>query len=314
MPELFRQDTPTFNLLSLGERGVGKTVFLIGSYAEFSSQISQEASPAWWLECQESEDRKNLESILNYIEREGEYPPPTMKIAEFDFSIKCRDRWGTRTVCHFRWWDIPGEYCNFQQPEFQQMVLESHSCCIFIDAYRVIDDPNYLSRIDSLINQVMAIADLVDFEIFPYGFALILTKCDRLDSGLIGRLQVEEKLHILITSLEAVSARYRRFYTAIPVINSGGRFSLQPTGAAEAFIWLASELEKNHKSHTNLTLGAALNSTTASATTTKTSKFLWFFLLAIFCLLGWSIAFWFAFIYPNYKTTVPQIPTREQQQ
>ena len=28
---------PTFNLLSLGERGVGKTVFLVGSYAELNS-------------------------------------------------------------------------------------------------------------------------------------------------------------------------------------------------------------------------------------------------------------------------------------
>jgi hypothetical protein len=160
----------------------------------------------------------------------------------------------------------------------------------------------------------MAIANLVDFDTLPYGFALILTKCDRLDPGLIGRLQIEEKLYILIASLEAASAKYQRFYTSIPIINSGDRFSLQPTGVAEAFLWLASELEKSHKSHPSLTLAAALNPIPESEPTTKNSNFLWLWLVAVFALLGVAIAIWFAFISPYYKTPTPQIPTNEQQQ
>jgi hypothetical protein len=312
MPNSSHKDIPTFNLLSLGERGVGKTVFLAGSYAEFSSQISQDIS--WLLECQDSRDRENLESILNYITKTGEYPPPTMKIAAFDFSLKHRDRKGTRTVCHFRWWDIPGEYCDFQQPEFQEMVLNSHSCCIFIDAYRLLGDSNYLNGIESLINQVMAIANLVDFDTFPYSFALILTKCDRLEPGLISRLQIEEKLYILIASLEAASAKYRRFYASIPILESGDRFFLQATGAAEAFLWLASELEKTHKSHPNQTLASALNPPPAAEPTARSSNSVWLWLVAVCGLFGIVIAVWFAFISPNYKTPTPQITPSERQQ
>lgn len=314
MAELSRKDVPTFNLLSLGERGVGKTVFLVGSYAEFSSPMTQDASSTRWLECQDSRHQENLESILNYIATTGKYPPPTMKIAQFDFSLKHRDRKGTRTVCHFRWWDIPGEYCDFQQPEFQQMVLDSHSCCIFIDACRLLGDSNYLRAMESLVNQAIAIANLVDFDTLPYGFALILTKCDRLDTGPIGRLQIEEKLHILVASLEVASAKYRRFYTSITIVDSGSRFSLQPTGAAEVFQWLASELEKSHKSGSDLTLAAAIDAAPISEKTTSKSNFFWIWPIAVLGLLGIGIAIWFALISPLYKTPTPSITPRERQQ
>ena len=152
-----------FNLLSLGQRGVGKTVFLAGSYSELSA--SREAnSLGSWIECESQQDREALDRIINYVSRTGEYPPATMKISSFNFLLNHSDRRGEREICKFRWWDIPGEYCNFQQPEFQKMVLDSHSCCLFINAYQLLNNSNYIHTLEDLINQLIAIVNLVDLD------------------------------------------------------------------------------------------------------------------------------------------------------
>jgi tetratricopeptide (TPR) repeat protein len=246
-------EAPVFNLLSLGQRGVGKTVFLAGCYAEFSAQARQQTSPAWWLECQNDRDRENLDSIFNYIAKTGNYPPPTLKITDFNFSLKQRNRWGTKTFCYLRWWDIPGEYCDFDHPEFQKMVLNSQSCCVFINAERLLRDASYEKPLAALLKQVVAIANLLDNQKLEYGFAFIFTQCDRLPAGPMSRLQIEKRLLSLFSSLESANAKYQRFYSAIPLVEAAGTFKLQPTGAAAAFLWLASQLSKSqHNSQATL--------------------------------------------------------------
>lgn len=235
----------TFNLLSIGQRGVGKTVFLAGSYAELHPK--HKASPQkLWFDSQDSQEREKIEKILNYVSQSGEYPPPTMKITNFNFSLKRQNLWGTQTLCHFRWWDVPGESCNIQNHEFQQIVLNSHGCCVAIDADALLNDRTYLQPLEEITHQVVAIASLAYQHQLPYSFALVFTKCDLLKAEPSSLLQFEEKIQPLLARLDAVKAKYQRFYSAIPIVSLAGVPQLKATGAAAPLLWLVSQLSKLH--------------------------------------------------------------------
>ncbi|WP_052672502.1 tetratricopeptide repeat protein [Aliterella atlantica] len=238
-------ETPkTFSLLSIGQRGVGKTVFLAGSYAELSAD-SQSGNPRQlWFDCQSSEVRTSIENILKYIAQTNLYPPPTIKVTNFNFSLKRRNLWGSRTLCHFRWWDIPGESCDVRNPDFQKIVSVSHGCCVFIDAYALVHNSAYLQTLENIIEQVMAIANLVYLNKLKYAFALVLTKCDLLQPNLLDRKQLEKDLQPLIVGLDKVKANYQIFYSFIPIINAEGTTNLKATGAAAPLIWLVWNVSK----------------------------------------------------------------------
>lgn len=236
-----------FNLLCLGQRGVGKTVFLAGSYDELNHADPSRHQQKLWFECEREDDKNNLDSVLDYVQRTGQYPPPTLKITDFHFILKQRTYRGTRPLCHFRWWDIPGEYCDFANPEFQKMVLSSHSCCVFINGARLVNDPSYIGELEGLMKQVISIATLIDQETVNYRFALIFTQCDRLVSGPMSRLQIEEHIQFLIASLDAAEAKYQRFYSGIPIVTEPPGYRFQVKGSAAAFIWIVSELNKDSR-------------------------------------------------------------------
>lgn len=258
MKNLSASVTNTFNLLSIGQRGVGKTVFLAGSYAELHStdQISQ-PHPLWF-DVRESQDEEKIERILNYVAQTGQYPPATMRITNFNFSLKRSGLWGTKTLCHFRWWDIPGESCNTSNPEFQKIVLSSHGCCVFINAQALINDRAYLQPLEEMIKQVVAIASLVNQHRLKYAFALIFTKCDLLDGDPINLLQIEERVQPLLTRLDAVNANYQKFYSAIPIVSFAAVPTLKAKGAAAPLLWLVSELRKLHSVQVRYDLGSGL--------------------------------------------------------
>jgi tetratricopeptide (TPR) repeat protein len=291
---------PIYNLLSLGERGVGKTVFLVGSYAELNSvsdidpDLELNLSPSLWFECQYNPEKELLESILNYVSQTGHYPPPTLKITDFHFAFKQRKRWGVKSLCYFRWWDIPGEYCNFENPYYQTMVVNSHSCCVFINADRLVHDASYVQSLETITKQVVSLARLIDRTAIPYAFALIFTQCDQLPPGAIGQLQVEEKIQGLVTALESVSAKYQRFYTGIPIVEREGVFKLQSNGVSSAFLWLVAELYKKKSFGFDKSLEASLQDKTDSQKLLPTfsPKLLWglggIAALIIILGLGWN--------------------------
>jgi tetratricopeptide (TPR) repeat protein len=291
---------PIYNLLSLGERGVGKTVFLVGSYAELNSvsdidpDLELNLSPSLWFECQYNPEKELLESILNYVSQTGHYPPPTLKITDFHFAFKQRKRWGVKSLCYFRWWDIPGEYCNFENPYYQTMVLNSHSCCVFINADRLVHDTAYVQSLETITKQVVSLARLIDRTAIPYAFALIFTQCDQLPPGAIGQLQIEEKIQGLVTALESVSAKYQRFYTGIPIVEREGVFKLQSNGVSSAFLWLVAELYKKKSFGVDKSLEASLQDKTDSQNLLPTfsPKLLWglggIAALIIILGLGWN--------------------------
>ena len=239
----------TYSLLSIGQRGVGKTVFLAGSFADLHSEV---APGQLWFDCQDSQTLKSIETLLNYITRTGKYPPPTMKITNFNFSLKQRHQEGEQTLCHFRWYDVPGETCNFDDPSFRELVFNSNGCCLFIDAEALIHKPEYRQKLDTMMQQVIPIVTLVHLNKLKYAFALLLTKCDLLEDSSATRHSLEEHLKPITTGLDTLEINYQTFYLKIPIVKSDRASTLQSTGTAQALLWLVNELEKANIEETEL--------------------------------------------------------------
>lgn len=247
MSLLTRVIPKTFNLLSIGQRAVGKTVFLAGSYAELHSHSQPDLPQQLWFDCQDSQVEEKLERILSYMTQTGQYPPPTMRITDFSFSLKRRSLWGTQTLCNFNWWDIPGESCNADNPDFRRMVSNSHGCCVFIDAFKLVNDPTYTQALEEDISlQVKTLAELVSLNGLKYAFALILTKYDLLKPDPHNQQQITEGLRSLTTRLDTLKIKYQMFHSAIPIVLTKGTSTLAAKGAAAPFLWLVSELSQAH--------------------------------------------------------------------
>ena len=240
----------TFTLLSIGQRAVGKTVFLAGSYAELHSDSQSKNSQQLWFDCQETREQERIERILNYFVHNGQYPPATMKITNFNFSLKLKrySLQNTSTLCHFNWVDIPGEFCHLHNPEFQSIAFTSHGCCVFIDAYELIRNNTYPQVLENSIKQVMAVANLFCTNSSKYAFALILTKCDLLEPSLSNQKQIKQGLQPLTSRLDAVNANYQIFYSSVPIVLTEAASTLKPKGAAEPLLWLLWELNKAYNS------------------------------------------------------------------
>ncbi|BAC91615.1 TRAFAC clade GTPase domain-containing protein [Gloeobacter violaceus] len=250
---LSEETTGAFNLLSLGQRGVGKTVFLAGSYAELHACHPSQAKLPLWFDCKDYQSQENIEKVLGYIVRNGQYPPGTMKITHFDFSLMRQGLWGPSAVCDFRLRDMPGEACHNANPAFREIVLTSHGCCVCIDGQALVHSHTYLDDLRDLIVQVMAIATLVQLNRLKYAFALVITKCDLIADGTTGeqpsqreRQRIERRLQALTEPLDEMGARYRLFYSAIPLVNRGGDIGLAPSGGAAPLLWLVGELSRAH--------------------------------------------------------------------
>lgn len=245
--DLFSETTPnTLSLLSIGQRGVGKTVFLVGSYAELHANDQAAEPKPVWFDCQDGQVQQNLEQIFNYITRTGQYPPATMKITNFDFQLKRRTSSGTETLAAFRWWDVPGEACKTDNRDFHHIVSSSSGCCAFIDAHALIHDRNYLLTLEDIFAQVAAIATLVSLNHLKYAFALILTKGDLINLP-ADQQQLEERLQPLTARLADLEVPYQVFCSVIPIVSKEGTWTLEATNAAAPLLWIVSELSQVHQ-------------------------------------------------------------------
>ncbi|MGF1478272.1 MAG: hypothetical protein ACFB4I_02100 [Cyanophyceae cyanobacterium] len=233
----------TYSLLSIGQRGVGKTVFLAGSYAEFLANRQQYRSQQLWLDCQERQAQEAMNNLLRYIVQTGRYPPLTASITNFNFSLKQHRGEGEQTLCRFRWWDMPGELCSFDSSEFRQLVFSSHGCCVFIDAEALVYEPDYQLQLDRLMEQVIPIIMLIHFNRLNYPVALLLTKCDSL-ANTAARQQLQEKIEMITNQWKLLEINHRTFCLEIPILNTEKGFSLQAKGTSQVLLWLLSEIEK----------------------------------------------------------------------
>lgn len=335
MQPLSQPSPKTFNLLSIGQRGVGKTVFLAGSYAQLQANASAMAvktsltsggmhpsklrlgirqridrSSPFWFECQDEDVQANLARILLHIGRTGLYPPATIKITNFNFQLKQRTAQGIETVCNFRWSDIPGESCNLRNEEFQEIVITSHACCVFINAQALIHDPSYAPTLQDIFNQVIVLASLVQQHRLQYAIALVLTQCDLLEAG--DATQLETKLQPLIRRLSDIKVNYRLFYSAIPIETIEGHFTLKAKGTADPLLWLLTELNKRYRSQPerNLASGFAQNQARQRRFSPRLGRFIVVLTLTGISLLGIGILLLFEL--DLVKKTPKPLPTQEQ--
>ncbi|MBW4613149.1 MAG: hypothetical protein KME21_07675 [Desmonostoc vinosum HA7617-LM4] len=300
----------TFSLLSIGQRGVGKTVFLAGSYAELNADKPHD----FWFDCQDTEVQTNMEKILSHVARTNLYPPATIKITSFNFSLKRDNLFGKKTLCDFRWWDIPGESCDIRNPDFQEMILASHGCCVFINAHSLLHDAEYNKSLDEVFHQVVAIASLVSQHRIKYAFAIILTKCDLLEQSTVTQLKIEQSLQPLISRLDAVKANYQKFYSAIPIVSMEGVAALRARGAAEPLLWLLAELNKHHHflAQQNLANGLSQSLFIGQVLSPQIRRYILVLSLVSVSLLGIFSSLLFAFGFFNLSPE--QLPLKEQSQ
>jgi tetratricopeptide (TPR) repeat protein len=257
----------TFTLISLGSRGVGKTVFLASNCAEIlRSSEEKKDTEKLWFECEDPEFQEKIEKLVGYVVRTGQYPPPTFKIEDFVFSLKQKSIGSNKTLCQFRWIDLPGEWCDNQSPEFQSVLLQSHGCCVFVDVHALLHDEPYLESVDAMMNQVEAISSVVNHNNLRYPLALICTKCDLIDLSAMGLLKLETKLIPIIKRLEAINAHYRRFYSPVPTLNQVHNGILDFKDANAPLLWLITELQKLHGSDVEFNLGNSLNQMMSNST------------------------------------------------
>ena len=225
-----------FNLLSIGQQGVGKTVFLASSYSELNNSRHQGVEVA----CQDR-SQQYLEDILNDIQR-GQYPPPTQTSTQFHFRLK--QTGSLQTLCQLRWWDFPGQSSQISNPDFQQAILSSHGCCVLINAEALMHKPTYLQSLEEIVQQVLTIGFLANQHGLDYPFALSVTQCDRLEPD--QEPLIEQKLGPFVSRLDAV-IRYKTFFCAVPLVQGSRHHS-----AAMPVLWLLSQLTQSHRQSPNL--------------------------------------------------------------
>jgi len=229
----------TFTILSLGQRGVGKTVFLAGSWLEMGGKRSH--TQPLWFDCHDDETLERLEKLVAYMRSTGQYPPATPSISQFAFSLKR----GGRTLCHFRWQDVPGEICHRDHPSCRQLALASQGCCVFLDATALLTEPDYQERLAEIYDQVYSLAYLTGLNRMEYPFALVLTKCDLLGTGDLQN-RLESAIAPLTDNLRRMGATWQMFRSSVAFTTGRGSGEIAATSAAP-LLWLVSEISRTHR-------------------------------------------------------------------
>jgi hypothetical protein len=241
-----RPSPPTFNLLSLGYRGTGKTVFLAGTYVCLHFNRKKARLNQIWLDCQDIESRQTMDQMLTYITQTRQYPPPTFKVTDFNFSVKTRTLCGAKTLCHLHWWDVPGEFCQPENADLQLLLFSSHACCLFIDAPAFVNNLSYQQKIESILRQLTQFAPQSQVNRPHYPLAVILTKYDLLQSEL-SRGQLKQQLKPFIQRLRSLQINAHGFTSSIPLVSFGASVTLHPQGTATPFRWLIAELKSTSR-------------------------------------------------------------------
>ena len=239
---------PIYSFLSIGQRGVGKTVFLAACYLESHQDTEQQR--LLWFDCEDRDARRTIDNLLVYVAKTGEYPPATLKITNFEFLLKQRSQWGHQTLGQVRWWDVPGESCHVHNPAFTAMLNHSDGCCLFLDAPSLVqtaDDPASLTK---LLQPLESVVELVVYQGLSLPLAIILTKCDQLPPHPLFWQRLKKALNPLVTRLQEWQANYQLFYSEIPITEIDGVSTLQLTRVGTPIYWLFSNIHRSRQGET----------------------------------------------------------------
>lgn len=238
----------TLSLLSLGPRGVGKTVFLAASYKELEERLSQAKALKGWLgfNFDDERSRGNMSSLITSIERTGAYPPPTPTVNDFALRLNLGSPpLELGTLCRFRWQDVPGELCAQWNPQFRSMVMAAHGCCLFLEA-PALANTQKLEVYSNIVDQAMAVAMLAANNRLVMPFVVVLTKCDLLEGSAGEESRLHKQLDDLLGPIVSLVPACRIVCCQVPIAFLEGRYRLQPSGCSEALLWLMQQTWQAH--------------------------------------------------------------------
>lgn len=230
----------TFTFQLIGQRGVGKTVFLASMCARMN-ELDRIG-----LRSADAQTEAHMQQILKFIRTQGSYPPATDRNVPFSFDLYRKGMFLNRKpLCQFRWEDIPGESCKAWDGNFNRSLTHSSGGLVFVDASALLTDPGYGKSIDALIEMLIPVVNLVALNQLDYPIALVLTKCDLLGSMNPSTLNLlGERLSPLTGCLEQFDSRYRVFYSSMTIQpGERGQSSLVLGPGQPALLWLIEEIQ-----------------------------------------------------------------------
>ncbi|MEB3308792.1 MAG: hypothetical protein VKJ02_01005 [Snowella sp.] len=231
-----------YNFLSIGQRGVGKTVFLASCYLECHQDKAQQR--LLWFDCENPEVRQLIDHILSYVAKTGDYPPATLKVTNFGFDLKQRHQRGSKTVGRVQWWDTPGEMCDSLNASLKTLLANADGCCLFLEAPALVKASDSPLALMKLLRPLEAVIELLHQDGIDLPLAVIVTKCDYLSPHPLQWQCLKKALTPLFQKLKAQQAPYQVFYSEIPITVIDGIPTLQLIRVGTPIYWLFAEIHK----------------------------------------------------------------------
>jgi hypothetical protein len=245
------KENKIYTVLSIGQRGAGKTVFLAGCYQAFKNQYDNQktANIAW--KCEEKESEEDIEKVLSYVARTGQYPPATLKISNFDFSLERNSGNQPEKMATIRWWDIPGESCQIYNLAFVNMALQANGCLLFLEATSLLNEQQ---KPDKSLKIFQTLIEIINHNKPDFNLGVIITKCDLVMGDQKPWQDLQLKIQELAENLRDKQVNHRFFNSQVLIDSQQG--TLQANQALESMAWLFSQIDQqlvNFSETTNLT-------------------------------------------------------------
>jgi hypothetical protein len=206
--------------LALGERGVGKTTFLLSVWCQLLS--SSERSKSCPLDAF-GITRDKLERALNYVRQTGCYPTATMRFDQLIFDVKTSHWWGgEKMIAQIEWVDSPGERCHQRDSDFLCEVFTSNAFFIFIKIKDAIEALKTRQSLEKVFAPALKLASALR-DSPPKPIVVIFTGIDR--------LQTMEEL-LAIKKIETTLTEYvNRINNKLPLIIFSSQTKIIPTAS-----------------------------------------------------------------------------------
>ena len=236
----------TYSLISVGKRGAGKTVFLSGIFAALQKEYSLTNNPSFWLDSDDQDTKDNIGNILAYIAKTGNYPPATLRLNHFAFSLHQRMEDIEQTLCQFYWWDAPGESCRLYNPAFVSMISQADGGCFFIDANELLECVKNNLEDGSILNQLDTLATVIAHNCLTFPLAIVLTKCDLFSKDTPSWQELNYRLFTLKQKLSSLAINYQIFYSSFIINTVDKKNILYSKTASKPLLWLLKQIQTNH--------------------------------------------------------------------
>jgi hypothetical protein len=237
------KDTFTFQLI--GQRGVGKTVFL----ATMSSQYDDLTE--YGLCSADVQTENQVQQILTFMRNKGSYPPATNRSIPFTFDLYPKgSSINRKPLCTFRWEDIPGEICQLWDEGFNHSTANSSGCLLFVDANALMTKPDYTENLNELNDLLLPLINIAALNGIAYPVAIVLTKCDMVGTLTAQLMEIlQERLQPITSGLNRFHIAHKVFYSSLSLTRPGnsGPYTLTVGNTESPLLWLIEEIQRVRK-------------------------------------------------------------------